>query len=32
MVARNHAASVYILESSRKRNIIKENIYDGVHF
>ena len=25
-------AYAYILEFSRKRNIIKENIYDGVHF
>ena len=25
-------ALAYILESSRKRNIIQENIYDGVRF
>ena len=25
-------ASTYILETSRKRNVIKENIYDGVRF
>ena len=25
-------ASAYILETSRKRNVIKENIYDGVRF
>ena len=25
-------ASAYILESSKKKNIIKENIYDGVRF
>ena len=25
-------ASAYILEFSRKRNIIKENIYDAVRF
>ena len=25
-------ASAYILESSRKRNVIKEKIYDGVRF
>ena len=24
--------STYILETSRKRNVIKENIYDGVRF
>ena len=25
-------ASTYVLETSRKRNVIKENIYDGVRF
>ena len=25
-------ASTYILETSRKRNVIKENVYDGVRF
>ena len=24
--------SAYVLESSRKKNLTKENIYDGVHF
>ena len=25
-------ASTYILETSRKRNVIKENVYDEVRF